>query len=232
MSDIADDPMNGYLLLSSPLGQALSQGSPGDELSFRAGERERVGSVCVAGDGIGSGCLMTLGRQFCGYLESAKPFACQSTQLCPTPGRCSQTPISSSQFNVICPVQSLPQKQFPSRSPQISTKIRAVSSLTRGVSRSSRTRDGMRWTRQRRAREVCSQGGSSVSESTARKTNGADAYGKTVWSWHPLLVPSLAETRRAQPGLDQIVNPQTTVTRRIRRRGEHGISRKAIAQGK
>jgi transcription elongation GreA/GreB family factor len=41
MSDIADDPMNGYLLLSSPLGQALSHGSPGDELSFQAGARER-----------------------------------------------------------------------------------------------------------------------------------------------------------------------------------------------
>jgi len=41
MSDIADDPMNGYLLLSSPLGQALSDGSPGDELSFQAGARER-----------------------------------------------------------------------------------------------------------------------------------------------------------------------------------------------
>jgi very-short-patch-repair endonuclease len=41
MSDIADDPMNGYLLLCSPLGQALSQGSPGDELSFQAGGRER-----------------------------------------------------------------------------------------------------------------------------------------------------------------------------------------------
>ena len=41
MSDIADDPMNGYLLLSSPLGQALSQGSPGDELSFQVGNRER-----------------------------------------------------------------------------------------------------------------------------------------------------------------------------------------------
>lgn len=39
MSDIADDPMNGYLLLSSPLGQALSQGSPGDELSFQDGGR-------------------------------------------------------------------------------------------------------------------------------------------------------------------------------------------------
>jgi hypothetical protein len=59
-----------------------------------------------------------------------------------------------SQFNAICLVQSLAQKQFPSRPPQISTINSAVSSLTRGVSRSSRTRDGMRWTRQRQAREV------------------------------------------------------------------------------
>jgi transcription elongation GreA/GreB family factor len=42
MSDIADDPLNGYLLLSAPLGQALSQGSPGDELSFQEGNRERA----------------------------------------------------------------------------------------------------------------------------------------------------------------------------------------------
>jgi transcription elongation GreA/GreB family factor len=41
ISDTADDPMNGYLLLSSPLGQALSQGSPGDELSFQTGDKER-----------------------------------------------------------------------------------------------------------------------------------------------------------------------------------------------
>jgi transcription elongation GreA/GreB family factor len=30
-----------YLMLSSPLGQALSQGSPGDELTYQAGEKER-----------------------------------------------------------------------------------------------------------------------------------------------------------------------------------------------
>ena len=36
---------------------------------------------------------------------------------------------------------------------------------------------------------------------------------------------------RAQPGSCKTVNPPMTVTRRIRRRGEHGISRKAIAQG-
>jgi very-short-patch-repair endonuclease len=41
VSDITDDPINGYLLLSSPLGLALSQGSPGDELSFQDGEKER-----------------------------------------------------------------------------------------------------------------------------------------------------------------------------------------------
>jgi transcription elongation GreA/GreB family factor len=41
VSDISDDPINGYLLLSSPLGQALLQNSPGDEFTFLAGERER-----------------------------------------------------------------------------------------------------------------------------------------------------------------------------------------------
>ena len=39
------------------------------------------------------------------------------------------------------------------------------------------------------ARVVCSQGGSSVSGHSAQ-TNGAVAYGKTVWSWHPWLVSS------------------------------------------
>jgi hypothetical protein len=32
-----------------------------------------------------------------------------------------------------------------------------------------------------------------VSDRAARKTNGAQTYGKTVWSRHPLLVPSFAE---------------------------------------
>jgi hypothetical protein len=34
----------------------------------------------------------------------------------------------------------------------------------------------------------------------ARKTNGAEAYGEVVWSWHPLLMLSLAEVLAAQPG--------------------------------
>jgi hypothetical protein len=50
------------------------------------------------------------------------------------------------------------------------------------------------------------------------------AYGKTVWSWHPLLVSS--RWRCFEPNRVQgIVNPPATVTRRIRRRGERGISR-------
>src|SRR6202795_4499011 len=36
---------------------------------------------------------------------------------------------------------------------------------------------------------------------------------------------------QTRPGLRSHLNPPTTVTRRIRRRGERGISRKAITQG-
>jgi len=55
-------------------------------------------------------------------------------------------------------------------------------------------------------------------------TNGANADGKAVWSWHPLLVLNL--WRRVGPtGLRQPFNPRMTVTRRIRRRGEREISR-------
>jgi hypothetical protein len=70
----------------------------------------------------------------------------------------------------------------------------------------------------------------SVSNQSAQ-TNGAFADGKTVWSWHPLLVSSWRRFFRARPGA-QNLNPPMTVTRRIRRRGEHGISRKTIAQGR
>ena len=88
----------------------------------------------------------------------------------------------------------------------------------------------MRWTRQRRARGRDRRAGSPVSDQGAQ-THGEAAYGKTVWSWHPLLVSSLRKGEVAQPGRPFAVNSLTTVTRRIRRRGEHGISRKAIAQG-
>ncbi len=69
-----------------------------------------------------------------------------------------------------------------------------------------------------------------VSDQLACETIGALADGKAVWFWHPLLV--LNSWRRVGPtGRRQDLNPRMTVTRRIRRRGEHGISRKTIARG-
>jgi hypothetical protein len=45
------------------------------------------------------------------------------------------------------------------------------------------------------------QGGLTACEqSPARQANGAVAYGKTVWSWHPLLVSSRRRFLRTQPG--------------------------------
>ncbi len=38
-----------------------------------------------------------------------------------------------------------------------------------------------------------------MSDDPARKTNGADAYGKTVWSRLPLLQSSSAEATSSQP---------------------------------
>src|SRR5213080_3383501 len=56
------------------------------------------------------------------------------------------------------------------------------------------------------------------------------AYGKTVWSWRPLLVSSGLSVAKPD-GAKRAVNSQATEARRIRLRGELGISRKAIAQG-
>ena len=66
--------------------------------------------------------------------------------------------------------------------------------------------------------------------SAACKMIGALADGEAVWFWHPLLV--LNSRRLVGPtGRRQNLNPRMTVTRRIRRRGEHEISRKTIARG-
>jgi hypothetical protein len=52
-------------------------------------------------------------------------------------------------IKLICPVQSSPQKEICSRRTQITFTTHPVSSHSRGASRSSRTRDGMRWTLRR-----------------------------------------------------------------------------------
>ena len=41
LSEEVSDPKNGYILLSSPLGRALSEASPGDEFMLKVGEVER-----------------------------------------------------------------------------------------------------------------------------------------------------------------------------------------------
>ena len=75
------------------------------------------------------------------------------------------------------------------------------------------------------------QGGATRERSrAARRTSGMVADGKSVWSWHPLLVSS--RRRRVGPtGRGHVVNSPATVARRIRRRGELAISRKTIAWG-
>src|SRR5467141_1708543 len=73
-----------------------------------------------------------------------------------------------------------------------------------------------RWDR-RANRKICER-------STARGRETIAAYGKTVWSWHPLLVSSRRRLYRPDR-VRQNLNPPMTVTRRIRRRGEHDISR-------
>jgi hypothetical protein len=62
------------------------------------------------------------------------------------------------------PVQSLWQKYSGFRQTQITSHIAAIPSPQRGGSRSSRTRDGMRWTLM------------------ALITNGANADGEAAWS--------------------------------------------------
>ena len=106
----------------------------------------------------------------------------------------------------------------------------APSRPTRGAYRDRHGRwCGMRWTQQRRARKQ-SQGGFSRERSArARRTallRTAKPCGPGTRCW--CQADGDAPT---QPGAGAVINPSATVTRRIRRRGEHGISRKTIAQG-
>ena len=71
----------------------------------------------------------------------------------------------------------------------------------------------MRWTRQRRARIAIAGRVNARERSSGARTNGADADGEVVWSWHPLLVSS--SRRRSGPtGRSEAFNPRTTVAKR------------------
>jgi hypothetical protein len=57
------------------------------------------------------------------------------------------------------------------------------------------------------AHEVAGRGQTRERSREARETSGIDADGEGVWSWHPLLVSSLAEAHSAQPGCEMPSNP-------------------------
>ena len=98
-----------------------------------------------------------------------------------------------------------------------------------GRSPSSRTfgdRDAQ-WSARRRfrARKGIAGRASVCERSAARRTSGAVADGKAVWSWHPLLVSSRRRCCSSPTGSRKPFNSPMTVARRIRRRGERDISR-------
>jgi hypothetical protein len=66
----------------------------------------------------------------------------------------------------------------------------------------------MRWTRQRPARDV-SQGGLRLVSDNGAQTIDVAAYGKAVWSWHPLLVSS----RRRHPSHVRQVDDEAAVAK-------------------
>ena len=77
-----------------------------------------------------------------------------------------------------------------------------------------------------------SRGGSNRERWTSRMTNGAGAYGKSVWSWLSLLRSSFRGDASTRPGLAASSIREATEAKRIRLRGEHAISRQATAQGR
>ena len=153
-------------------------------------------------------CVGWAKRQRAHHPRRARRWA-RPTRLCPpyeTPffGSLAKT-IYHSDFNLIWVVQSLLAKifRFRRRANQF-YQLAPSQPGKRGVSRSSRTRDGMRWTRQRR-RARWSQGEVELVSGSRRAGRTAlVAYGKTVWSWHPLLMPS--QRRCVGPtGLGQVL---------------------------
>ena len=100
-------------------------------------------------------------------------------------------------FKLICPVQSRLQKYSASRLTQITPTTPAIPSREEGRWPSSRTLGRVAVDAAASGAWSCSQGGlRSVSQHNVR-TTGAEAYGKAVWSWHPLLVSS--RRRKSRP---------------------------------
>src|ERR1700682_3953571 len=97
-----------------------------------------------------------------------------------------------------------PEKYFCSHSPQITSRTLAIPPHQRGVSRSSRTRGGMRWTRQRQARNVVA---GRVGERPVSDRQRADERCCCVRRSRVVLTPrrwrQVRGVKSAQPGLDK-----------------------------
>ena len=92
-------------------------------------------------------------------------------------------------FNLIWVVQLSTQKYTSSLSPQISGYFRAVPPRQEGrIAVVTNARRDAVDARRRRGRWL--QGGATRERLTSRRTYDADAYGKTVWFWHPWLMSS------------------------------------------
>jgi hypothetical protein len=133
-------------------------------------------------------------------------------------------------FNLIWVGQLSSQIYTSFPSPQISGYFRAVPSRQEGriaiVTNARRDAvDAMASARRVAAGQVNPVSGARRAGRTALV-----AYGKTVWSRHPLLVPS-CRWRIRSDRIDLAIKPAVMEARRIRLQGERGISRKAIAQG-
>ncbi len=151
------------------------------------------------------------------------------------PGPCSRMPcrpsgavrdeaIFHNAFNVIPPVQPRPQKQFASPRSQITCVLRPSRLERRALAIVTNVGAGSGG---RGSIVACGSAGrvpGSREHSVGAKTNDPATYGEAVWSWHPLLVSNRRRCCRPT-GSDKTINPAMTVTKRIRRREEHGGNR-------
>ena len=111
-----------------------------------------------------------------GWVELAKPIAAQRV-FCPTTGKSAKT----------CPAHRAKIFRFRRRANQFyqfapSRSERGALAIVTNVGTGCGGRGSVGC--------ACFRGAVSVSDHAVRRTNDANVYGKTVWSWHPLLVSS------------------------------------------
>ena len=104
--------------------------------------------------------------------------------------------IFCNNFNVICPVQSRLQKYTSSRETQITPTTPRHPVPVEGRWPSSRTLGRVAVDAAASGAWSCLQGGLRSVSGHNVQTTGEAAYGKAVWSWHPLLVSSWRRKRR------------------------------------